>query len=294
MRLHPPPADRRLAPAHPHAALLDALALAQATLAAHDSALAQSLAELGEIDLPAGAPTAQDRSQLLAAAPLYFASMLETAGVLAAAEQIAALFASGAITQPLGPGAQSLNAFWRGRRERLSGAERDAIFKRVFEPPYFARLMRALCAAIVAQADGGDMREDVALASSAQALGELLAQRTDAMATLAAREIVDNLNAALGFLRERMLQSAFGVQSLWALVGAAHPGIGIGGAQSLADQGRAGQQVLLWLAAQQATGATRLDPARADDLALMSAAQRWLLAAHALERTPAPALQRAA
>ena len=50
-------------------------------LAAHERALARAM-ELGDIDLPPGAPNAQDRAQLQAAAPLYFASELEAAGLL--------------------------------------------------------------------------------------------------------------------------------------------------------------------------------------------------------------------
>lgn len=277
--MRPPSALTRPAPwPHPYAGLLQALAFAQASVALHDAALAGALAELGEIDLPAGAPDAQDRPRLLSIAPLYFAAALEQAGVLPAAEQITALFASGAITQPLGPGAQSLASFWRNRRQRLSAAERSAIFQRVFEPPHFDRLMQALCTAIVAEADGRDLREDVALAATAQALGQFLLQRADAMATLAARDIVDNLNAALGLLRDRQLQLAFGVQSLWMLIGVATPGAVQAHAQLFAEQGRDGQQVLAWLAAQDLTAPLGLDAARADDGAVMAAAQRWLLA----------------
>ena len=290
MRLHAPPADLRLPHCHPHAPLLHALALARTTLAQREHTLAQALAELGDIDLPPGAPTALDRAQLQAAAPLYFASALESAGVLPAAEQIAGLFASGAVTQPLGPVAQMLNAFWRGRRERLQREERDAIFRRVFEAPQFERLMRVCCTAIVAAADGQDLREDVALGIGVQDLGEFLALRTDAMAAMAAREIVDNLNAALGFLRDRRLQAAFGVDGLWPLVAAAQAGRA-SGLQAQAERGRAGQSVLLWLAAQPPAAPLQLDPAQAQDVAVMTAAQRWLasLPAAAADTVAAPA-----
>lgn len=289
MRLHPPPADLRLPHCHPHAPLLQALALARAALAQREHALAQALAELGDIDLPPGAPTVLDRAQLQAAAPLYFASALESAGVLPAAEQIAGLFASGAIAQPLGPVAKMLNDFWRGRRERLQREERDAIFRRVFEAPQFERLMCACCTAIVASADGRDLREDVALGIGVQDLGEFLALRTDAMAAMAAREIVDNLNAALGFLRDRRLQAAFGVDGLWPLVAAAAAPAGrASGLQAQAERGRAGQSVLLWLAAQPPAAPLQLDPAHAEDVAVMTAAQRWLASLPAAAATPAP------
>lgn len=261
-----------------HAPLLQALAVSLSALARHTYAL--SLAELGDIDLPPGAPNALDRAQLQAAAPLYFASELEAAGLLPTAELVAGLFASGAITQPLGPAAQQINAFWRGRRERLDVNERNAIFMRVFEAPHFERLMSAYCEAIVAQADGADMREGVTLETCGQALGEFLAQRTDPMAAMAAHDIVENINSALKFLRDRLLLVAFGANSLWSLlaVAGAVQGGSAGLIQSRVDRGRAGQTVLLWLAGHYEEMLPQLDPGRADHNEVITAAQRWLSA----------------
>lgn len=278
MRLALPPPDTRIHPRHEHAGLLHALASALAALDRHEARLVRALAELGSIDLPPGAPRPEDRMQLQAAAPLYFASELEAAGLLPTAELIAGLFASGAITQPLGPSAQLLHAFWRGRRDRLEANERAALFARVIERPYFDRLMSALCQAIVDHADDSDLREQVALAQAGQLLGEFLSQRVDAMAALAARDIVDNVNQALGFLRDRLLQTAFGVQSLWQLVAVAGATQGAGAAlvQRHVDQGRAGQTVLLWLAGHYTQETPRLDPGQVDDIEVIGAAQRWL------------------
>ncbi|KRA75875.1 MULTISPECIES: hypothetical protein [unclassified Lysobacter] len=277
MRLAPPPPDIRLAPRHEHEPLLRALALSLAALERQSAmALALSADPLDSaIDLPPGAPNAMDRAQLQAAAPLYFAAELEAAGLLPTAELIAGLFASGAITQPLGPGAQLINSFWRARRERLDVNERQAIFARVIETPYFERLMAALCEAIVAQADGGDLRERVALETACASLGEFLALRVDPMANLAARDIVANINLALGFLRDRMLQAAFGVNSLWQLVAIAGATQGQSASliQRRVDQGRAGQTVLLWLAEHYADPAPQI---AAEDYELIGAAQRWL------------------
>lgn len=300
MRLAPPPPDTCLgipafAGRHAHDALLHALAQSLAALDAHAAQVALAL-DLGDaIDLPPGAPNALDQAALQAAAPLYFASELESAGLLPTAELIAGLFASGTINQPLGPGAQLLNAFWRARHERLGPDERHAIFARVIEAPHFDRLMAALCSAIVAQAGGGDsayrvplpgpgVRERVALESAVQALGEFLAQRVDPMAAMAAHDIVGNINAALAFMRDRLLQAAFGVQSLWALVAVANAGAGATAAQrpdanlvqQHVEQGRAGQTVLLWLAAHAAGPVPALDAGKPDDFELIGAAQRWL------------------
>lgn len=280
MRLAIPPPDTCLYPLHDHAALLRAVATSLAALGTHRRTLARSLADLGDIDLPPGAPNVHDQAQLQAAAPLYFASELESAGLLPTAELVAGLFASGAITQPLGPTAQLLNAFWRGRRERLDANERNAIFARAIEAPYFDQLMGALCEAIVAQADGSELREDVVLQASAQGLGEFLAQRVDAMAAMAAGDIVENINVALAFLRDRLVQVAFGVNSLWSLVSIAGAAQGQGAVsvRNHVDRGRAGQTVLLWLAAHYSDQAARLDPGNAGDIEVMGAAQRWLSA----------------
>ena len=274
----PPPAIRIAAPGtHPYADLLGAVSLALGALDAHEAALAQSLGGI-DFDLPEGAPNAEDRTQITAAAPLYFASELERAGLLPTAELIAGLFVSGTIQQPLGPVAQLLHDFWRGRRERLSADERNAVFARVIETPYFDRLMQAVCGAIVAQADGDDLHERVALATHAQSMAAFLAQRVDPMAAIAARDIVETINKALVFLRDRKLQTAFSVNDLWKLVAivGSRSGVSAASVQQHVDRGRAGQTVLLWLAAHYGDSASHLDANKPDDVQTLVAAQRWL------------------
>ncbi len=285
LRLAPPPPPVRIERRHPYADLLGAVALALSALDAHETAHAQALAGI-DFDLPEGAPSAADRLQLDAAAPLYFASELEHAGLLPTADLIAGLFVSGAITQPLGPTAKLLHDYWRGRRERLGAEERGAVFARVIETPYFERLMRNLCEAIVAHADPAPgkvagLREQVALATHAQSLGAFLAQRVDPMAAIAARDIVETINTALVFLRDRALQTAFAVRDLWQLVAivGAQNGLLAGAAQQHVDRGRSGQTVLLWLAKHHAESAIRLDPAVPGDIDVLVAAQRWLASA---------------
>lgn len=283
LRLAPSPPVARPAPVrHPYAALLGAMAVAMSALEAHETAYAQALEGI-DFDLPEAAPTVEDRVQLNAAAPLYFASELERAGLLPTAELIAGLFASGAITQPLGPTATLLHAFWRGRRERLGADERNAIFGRVIEAPHFDRLMHTLCEAIVTQADGVDLREQVLVATHAQGLGAFLAQRVDPMAAIAARDIVEAINTALLFMRDRQLQTAFAVRDLWRLVAivGSQNGVPAGMAQQHVERGRNGQTVLLWLAQHTADSAIRLDAGQPDDMAVIVAAQRWLASAPA-------------
>lgn len=280
------PASVSLAPRHEHAGLLQALAVAQQALG-RPPGIVRALSGLGGIELPEPAD-AYDAPMLQAAAPLYFASELESAGLLATAELVAGLFASGAITQPLGPAAQLINRYWRTRRERLDEGERRAIFARVVEAPYFDALMRALCRAIVAHADGTDVRERVQLGTAASSLAAFLGQRMDPMARLAAGELVANIDQALGFLRDRRLQQAFGTQSLWQLVsvvGAAQ-GQGAASVQRHVDQGRSGQTLLLWLAGQGADPAPVVDTGNVE---LIGAAQRWLAGAGAPAGASLPA-----
>jgi hypothetical protein len=303
MRLALPPPDVRVPWRPAHAGLLRALAFASSQVAGHERALATAqMLDLGAIDLPDGAPNAMDAAQLRAAGPLYFAANLETAGLLRCAELVAGLFASGAITQPLGPVAQAIGTFWRSRRERLEAGEREAIFQRVVEPPHFDRLMGALCRAIVAQADNADgnglrpdLREHVGLAASAQGLAEFLAQRIDAMASIAVRDVIDTINQAIGFLRDRMLQAAFGTHSLWALIAtaASADGMTAGSATDVhrhVERGRAGQTVLSWLAANYQSATLALDPRDAGHIELIMAAQRWLDALPVQPAQPASGL----
>lgn len=300
MRLAPPPPDVRVPWRPAHAGLLQALAFATSQVDGHERALASALMfDPGAIDLPDSAPNAMDAAQLRAAGPLYFAAELEAAGLLRCAELVAGLFASGAITQPLGPVAQAISTFWRSRRERLAAGERAAIFARVIEPPHFDRLMGALCRAIVAQADNadgdgvrGDIREQVGLAASAQALAEFLAQRIDAMASIAVRDVIETINQAISFLRDRMLQVAFGTHSLWALVATAPAADGVTpvtatAVQRHAERGKAGQAVLAWLASNYQGISLALDPRDAAHVELMMSAQRWLDAAPLQAAQPA-------
>lgn len=247
-------------------------------------AIAQALADLGDIDLPDSTPTVEDARQLQAIPPLYLASELEQAGLLETAELVAGLFASGAITQPLGPTAELITAFWRARRERLSVQERQELFARVFEPADFYPLMQALCTSLASQLDNpprpGDLRARVGLQMAADALGGWLAPQAAGMVQFASADIVHALSQATRFLRDRMLQAALGVHDLWGLVGAvlsARGGRGPQQARQRVELGRHGAEVLGWLARGVPVDYA-LDPGSPDGQRLMTSAEGWLLA----------------
>ena len=270
--------------------LLQVLAQALATaerVAQQRAARAAALAELGDIELPDSAPTAEDAAHLEVISPLYLACELEQAGLLRTAELVAGLFASGAITQPLGATAQLIVEFWRGRRERLAAAERDQLFAQVFEPQAFYPMMQALCDALADQLDSpprvSDIHARVVLQEAADALAGWLSPRAVGMAAYAAQDIVQALSQATRFLRDRLLQTAFGVHDLWGLVTVVASQQGGGDIRGRVELGRAGATVLGWLA-----GAVprryAFDPAAAEGRQLMAAAESWRMAFGSMQR----------
>ena len=286
--------------------LLQVLAQALATagrVAQRGAARAATLAELGDIELPDSAPTAEDAAHLEALAPLYLACELEHAGLLRTAELVAGLFASGAITQPLGATSQLIVEFWRGRRERLAAPEREQLFAQVFEPQTFYPMMQALCDALADQLDSpprvSDIHARVVLQEAADALAAWLSPHAVGIAAFAAQDIVQALSQATHFLRDRLLQTAFGVHDLWGLVAvvASQQDASNGNIRGRVELGRAGTTVLSWLASA-VTQHYAFDPAASDGQQLIAAAEAWRMAYGSLQPTVAgrrpPALQDAA
>ncbi len=245
--------------------------------------LAHAMAALGDIELPDSAPTADDVQRLQLIAPLYLAHELEQAGLLRTAELIAGLFASGAIPQPLGPPAQLIADFWRTRRQRLSAPEREQLFAQLFDPPGFYPLMQALCDALAGQFDNparsADIQGQVALQEAADTLGAWLAPRAVGMAGFAGPEIVQALVQATQFLRDRLLQTAFGVQDLWGLLNTVGSPQGAGAVEirRRVELGRQGTIVLEWLAGAVAAG-DPFEPASPGGRQRMAAAKAWRMA----------------
>lgn len=273
-------------------ALSLSLGAALAALRAHEGTFAQAQA-LGDPsalpDLPdLGEPPPQqfDEATLAPLAPLYLAHELDAAGLLRTGELVAGLFAAGSINMPLAPAVdQALHEFWRGRNERLNEQERAHLFAQVFDAAGFEPRMRRLCQALVALADNAgieDMRENVGLEHAAIALAEGLWPSLSGMVGFAARDVIEAVNAALHFLRERSLQLAFGTQDLWALVATTNraQGLAAATAREHVDRGRNGMVVLRWLAENVSRGA-RLDLADSQAQSVIGAAERWLLASHA-------------
>jgi len=262
------------------AGLIQALAEALGSLDRHDLRIAIILGELGDITLPPDADLSEQTEHLAALGPFYLAYQLDLAGLLHTAETVAGLYAGGAIPGSLGTAGQLLRAYWQGRHTRLTAAEREQLFERVFEAPHFDRLLAALARDIASHADNRDLpdwREAVALEQSARRLIEYLAGRAGGMTAYAARDIVSAINEAVRFLGDPGVQRAFGVTNLWALVRAASSReTGATDAlQRYLDLGKSGQALLSWLTAAARLGHPRLDPGAADFSSLIMAAETW-------------------
>ncbi len=267
-------------------ALSLAISSAIALLRVHGQQQAHALALAGAIDLPdIGEPPLQqfDPATLAPLPALYLAHQLDAAGLLRTGELIAGLFAGGAIVTPLDAKVgQALHDFWRARNERLNEAERAHLFAQVFDAATFEPRMRRLCEALVALADNAgieDIRENVGLEHVAIGLADALWPSISGMVGFAARDVIEAINTALRFLRERSLQLAFGVQDLWALVATTNRAQGLDAAAARAhvEGGRNGMVVLRWLADNFARGA-RLNLADPQAASVIGAAERWLLA----------------
>ena len=259
---------------------------------------ARALAELGDIALPdldSPPPAARDPALLAPVGPLYLAHELEQAGLLRTAELIAGLFASGAITQPLGADGDLLHEFWRTRRERLTADERAHLLAQTVRAAGFLSAHGA-----TVRRAGGDGRQRRRLgparggrpASRPHAdLVELLASRAGGMFAYAAGDILGAVQGGATFMRDRTLQTAFGAHDLWDLRG--DRGQHAGHRRRvrcaiMSDLGRAGAERARVAGRRGGPLACASIPADPQAQALIAAAVRWRLA-----RQPDPACRRA-
>jgi hypothetical protein len=213
-------------------------------------------------------------------APLLLVAELDRAGVIETAETLSRMASTGALPSSLPRSQPKLRAFWRERRERLDRDEREALYVQAFSEPDFSVAMQRFSRALVALAAHGsdvDVARDVALQVAGEQLVAALVGSSDGMVGAATGDLLRVVSASLELLRDGELQRAFGVRSWGALVGLSQGG-GATAAQAAKlqrhlDRGRAGQHLLLWLAAH--PGAR--PPQGAERDALVGQAQRWLL-----------------
>ncbi len=187
---------------------------------------ALQFSELGAIELPPIMGSENDQAHLRAAAPLYLASELEAAMLLPAVEMLAGLFGSGGLRVDLGAGAELLNAFWRGRRERLTADERRSFFSQLFGSGFgatgptdsmqFDLHMLNLCEALSQLESNPGLPsypgayQAVKVRILADELAEYLLQRSSGMVGFAARDILDTIRKGLDVLKDPMIQRSVG------------------------------------------------------------------------------------
>lgn len=271
MPIGPPPAMPRLFAAPADAGrdlgrLIDeAGRLAEA---AYASVFALAFDEIAPIELPPGAEARVDRAQMRALAALYLAADLEPAGVFQAAENLAALAASGGLQADLGPAAPLVHRFWRDRHNRTNRDDRLAFFGRLFGASYgavaanganmdFEALMLALCEALYALGDSytrnphGGISSQTKIRTAARNLLANLAEAGGGATPFMAREVMDGLKASLEILKHPQLRGIFGARDLWGVV----DGIArLAGRRTSYDarvfvqRGQAGMTLMVWLA----------------------------------------------
>lgn len=216
------------------------------------------LAELGDIDLP---PAARgDAMQLRAIASLYLASTLEAAGLIQAADDFTRLARSGALPGDIGEAGPLIEAFWDARNERISEAERLALFGRLFGAPVgpddvaggganagFEELLLELCDAIMKAADGGSQGK---VRAGGIRLAENIADAAGSMVQMMAREILDSLSQAIAILNHPQVRAMLMARTLWDAVTSIDRRFRRTPRPTLTHlrRGRAGMAVLAWLA----------------------------------------------
>jgi hypothetical protein len=211
-----------------------ALALAERLVASAESfALQFALPELGAIDLPPVVGSEADRAHLQTIPPLYLVSELEAARLVPAVETFAGVFASGGVQAELGPAAELLTTFWRGRRERFGQQERQAFFARLFGQTQgatlaarrghnssFESLMIDLTEAVskLEAAPLSIPASEYPARAAARQLANNLVSRSGGMAAFAARDFLDTLKSALDILKEPAVQQSVGARTVWGAV----------------------------------------------------------------------------
>jgi hypothetical protein len=232
----------------------------------------------GNLILPDLSPTSSGLDMLRPLPSLYLAFELEQAGLLTTAEKISGLYFAGAIDQSLGEAEKPITDFWNNRHTRLNLMERESLLDQAFEGEVFYSIFSRLCEAIVTLSDNGNNRqigEEVNTDILLQQLREFFFSRPLGLISYAANDILKSVKAAMEFMKQRQLLTAFGVRSIWEL-------LSITGNSSShinrqhAEMASAGMYVLSWLVSPEA-GQSRLgvDP---HSQRLYSMAHRWILA----------------
>jgi hypothetical protein len=218
-------------------------------------------------DLPPVVGSDADRAVLRSVPVLYFASELEEARLMTAAETLAGLFVSGGLHSDVGPAASRLLVeFWQRRHERFAAPERQAFYAHLFGSPLgpplanekgrnteFESLMIDLCEALYKADEDpgfqGGYDTEVPIRERASQLAANLLPRAGGMATFAAGELLDTIGKAVALFKQVPLQQALGSHGLWGAVQTVSQSY-LGEAvdvDSHVRRGKTGMLVLAWM-----------------------------------------------
>jgi hypothetical protein len=230
--------------------------------------LALALDQLGDIDIPEPVAARIDKAQLRALATLYLAADLEPAGIIPAVEALAGLAATGAATIDLGRAGPLLAKWWRDRHDRLSAAERNAFFSRLFGTSSgpiaadadrnfrFEDRMLALCEALYKLDElpsgdpyGGTLQQ-TRVRNAARALVQNLGEAGGGITAFMAGEVIAALKQAFGIVGHADLRGAFAARDVWdVVVGIARLArVPASPPSPYVRRGKAGMTVIAWLA----------------------------------------------
>ncbi len=226
-----------------------------------------SALELAELPVPDDSRGPHNARLLRALGPLYLASELEAAQLLPTTEDLAGLWASGGLAVVSRATSDKLANFWRGRTERLTRAERQAIFARAFggrgdEPVLAAgesrndefalRLLDLADAASASSERWGRTgpHEMVELELRARLLSENLVRHGNGFVLHAATEILANVQQAVELLKLMAQERVWGAHNLWGLIATYRTRARLSPVQYGAHirRGQAGMGIISWLA----------------------------------------------
>lgn len=287
------------------ARLETALAAAEA-LATRAAGVALALADIG-IDLPP--PAESDPALLRAVATLYLAAELDAAGVIAAAEALASLNGASGVPFPLGTAGPLVAAFWRGRQDRPTAAERAAIFTRLFGQDAGAdaadhpgniefllgmiELAEALYKLDEQAGDSatGGVAAQLRARRAAAALSTNIVAAAGGLTVFVAEELVAVLRQAVGIFRDPALRAALRARDTWGAVDAVLALARQPTRRSAlyARRAQAGMTMLAWLAEAAPHLARPAGPLVALDHPVIAAAVEWLEVSLALGEAGADA-----
>jgi len=261
------------------------------------------------IDLPPPSAVSADADQLRAIAGLYFASELDAAGLIAAAEALAGMSGAG-VPFALGGAASEVAHFWQGRHTRATASERAALFSRLFGTDTgiaaadhpgnadFETGMIELTEALykldetASNAQWGGVAQQARVRSAAGQVVDGLVMAASGMTVFMAQDLIATVKAAFAIFRHDDLRLALGARDTWGAIARGLRMARLPEAHTVLHAGRAGagMTVLSWLADAAPHLGTSGAPLVMLDHPVIPAAISWLqLSLKIGEATAAPA-----